>query len=785
MKTDMTAIEESHMPVLRQNEPLTWKTIYTSDPLQGDERAVWQYPNCAENSSGDESTDTSDDETMQDAHSSMSEEILGDSPVIPANVLKTVKDDALIERIRQSQKCRTDSVVDSKGVTREKQHFVDEVKVLREAISMLRGLSSDIFIFKPHGLEVRAKLRLTHASKSAFTSILKSLAGFGAKINILRSYTNSTQHVPFMQTFQEDIECQLAKFDLFLSHTEAQYATQDTGAVVSILTLLHLAQQKSRLLLDLAQLVVSLSDIPDGNEYLCLDYLYDLVCSRQVSGHNEDLEELVNIFFHCFETYAKPLHQWMTTGEWAAHQEGFIISETDDAGDLRQLWNGWYKIESDQGQLPAPKFLRSLIKQIFTCGKGVVFLKKLQAVSEAFTLHESFPLSFRKAFQNGFQNGLIPFPTLLESSYGHIIEHNYALVCSSLRRHLGESCGLCKALDAIEYIYLAKDLSLTSLVDKKLFDTIYSRLQYWNNRAVLTELAQRTFQTYPCVEVERLVVRTKELSRQSFNKYYLSVHIMRAVAFDYIVPWPIANIIPEESFLKYRRISTFLMQIRYAKYGLDRQRVKESTEFFNDEEDRQLDKLGYVLRYKYLWLVNTLNRHVTNVIATETERMREALETAQGIDEMVHVHRRYIMSVMDQCFLSTDTDAVRQQLLQTLDASIQMANIQNTRHDHDVYDIGHVTVSQTGREGDQYSYDYEFEGDTEDTERSQNEDESMRSVYQHDSVTYRRKLEHMRTRFEKMCSAVIKEIECLEQLHAHPSWSLLAQSLDCKSSRKF
>lgn len=790
-KTDLAAVEASFQNVQQKQEILNWKTLYSADPPQGEEKSIWQHPNYAENSSEDEPMDSSEDEDME-SDTSVSQDASEEFPAVPDSMLKTVANDALIEKIRDSQKYQNELGTSLNASIKEKGRYVEETKAARESIFMLRGLSSELFIFRPHGVEVKAKFRLTHASKTTFTSLLKSLAGIGARINILRTFLNSTQEAPFIQTFQSEIEQQLLKFDMFLSNLESQYATHDTGAVVSLLQLLYLAQHKGRLLLDLAQLVVSLTEIPDGSDFLCLDLLYDLVCVKQISGQDNDIKELMNIFFRCFEAYAKPIRLWMTAGEIDISQGRFFVSEIEDSNDLRHLWNGWFKIDAEQGQLYAPKFLQGLARKIFTCGKGVVFLKKLKAPIEATTLDNSAPLPFSEVCQRGFGDGLIPFSTLLESSFGHIIERNHSFVSSSLRSYLGESCGLWKTLDAIEYIYLAKDLSITSILDKKLFDGIYSRLQYWNNRSVLTELAHRTFKGSGTVETERIVVRVKELSRESFNKYYLSVHMMRAVAFDYIVPWPIANIIPKESLLVYRRLSTFLMQIRYAKYGLERQCIKDTIAFFNDEEDQQLDILGYVIRYKFVWFLNILYSHIMSVISSETRNMRSNLANAADVDEMISVHQKYMTSIMAQCFLSAETDPVRQQVLQLLDASIQMANIQNIRHDNEVYDTGHTNINN-GRRGERWGsgsagnddrgHDYTFEGDTEDGDRSQRDDESVHSIYQLDSVTYRRNLVHMRRLFEKLCGAVITEIKCLDNLHIHTSWSLLTEKLECRSSR--
>src|SRR5699024_6824757 len=105
-----------------------------------------------------------------------------------------------------------------------------------------------------------------------------------------------------------------------------------------------------------------------------------------------------------------------------------------------------------------------------------------------------------------------------------------------------------------------------SPIDIKIFDLI-DRGRGWNDRFLLTELAQSAFSIAPFVDPSGLVVRSKAMSTQP-GAHVRSVEHLQALSIDYVLPWPVSNIITKDSIATYQRISKFLLQIRRAKHTI-------------------------------------------------------------------------------------------------------------------------------------------------------------------------------------------------------------------------
>ncbi|KAF5007272.1 hypothetical protein F66182_15749, partial [Fusarium sp. NRRL 66182] len=212
---------------------------------------------------------------------------------------------------------------------------------------------------------------------------------------------------------------------------------------------------------------------------------------------------------------------------------------------------------------------------------------------------------------------------------------NHILASSMLRDQLKEQCGLWTSLSALQHIYLCKDASVSTIIDSKIFASLDKRGGVWNDRFLLTELVQSAFGETNYVDISRLIVRSARKTFHDFESQSRKVKILKSISIEYMLPWPVANIITKPAMSKYQRISTFLMQIRRAKYTLERQRLLKKNDTDDDDEDED-DNLGYIIRHNLLWFTNILYGHITDmVIATNTETMEKALAESPDIDSMV------------------------------------------------------------------------------------------------------------------------------------------------------
>jgi gamma-tubulin complex component 5 len=212
----------------------------------------------------------------------------------------------------------------------------------------------------------------------------------------------------------------------------------------------------------------------------------------QAAGDDGNFAVLANIFFMCFETYARPLRHWMETGQLKTSAGSFFVSEDPEKKDLRTLWHDWYKLDTQSDLAKVPKFIQPFAYRIFNTGKSMIFLKRLNKVENLEAPRKTF-LSFEDVYPSDSSSSCLPFYALLESAFSNMVNENHVLTSSLLRKELDEQCGLWISLQALEHIYFCKDMSLIGSIDAKIFELIDRGKGGWSDRFLLTDLAQTSF----------------------------------------------------------------------------------------------------------------------------------------------------------------------------------------------------------------------------------------------------------------------------------------------------
>ncbi|KAK2775166.1 hypothetical protein FQN52_004047 [Onygenales sp. PD_12] len=777
--------------------PLTWDDIYASDPLD-DQESIWQDIDYAALSSDDDVSSVSSGVSIP--------RMIPQRPTVPREAFRPpedlflpMEDEELLSQIQDLGLWRK-RVADTSQPSMENDLFLTEFQVVRETILMLQGLPTTLFWYLDGSVEVDRRFKMHHASIAAFDNLIRSFSAIGAHIYTVRRFAKHPQTLQFMQMFQRETESCLTMFDKSLSNLQVQYSSTAESPTVSLIRLYADVQQETQFLCELSILIKKLIDDSPSEAFQCLDLLYDLVCSKQACGEDDIFKRAAQLFFKCFETYTRPIRLWMETGHLDKTLGSFFVSDSgQQPTDLRTLWSEWFILEELHGELYAPKFLHPAARKIFTTGKSMIFLRRLGLDPEALESPKDTKFSYEDVCQTDEFSLLLPFPVLLERSFDRLIDANHAFASKLLRKQLGEQCGLWVSLDALEYIYLGKDLSLSAIIDQEVFDLIDKGRQSWNDRFFLTELAQGTFGSQACIDPSRLIIRTKPISPRDFEQQSRSVQILKAISMDYILPWPVANIITKESLLTYRRVATFLMQIRRAKFVVERQRLLKSLSTTTSE--KKDDVLGYSIRHHLLWFLNVLYAHLTQlVICSSTAGMRESLAKAKDVDGMIAAHQACAASLEDQFLLSPNLAPIHQAVSSLLDLCIHFSDIQISRHGDNRFDLGyHRSLNSStrrqykatrsrrrrSRSGDKtYSSD-EGEDEAEDTDDdSVMEDEGNTTNISFLESPYRKRLIDVRDKFERLCAFITAGLRGVGRVDGQQSWEILAEKLEWRKSRR-
>jgi gamma-tubulin complex component 5 len=718
---------------------------------------------------------------------------------IPEEFIQSGEDEELISTIKTGHFWEYDSAA-VREFSESHTRFITELQASREIIFMLQGLPTSLFWQLDNSIAVDRRFALRHASNIAFLQILRSCADTGARLGAVRRFVKSSQSVIFLQTFTRGLETLLHDFDTFLSGLQLRYLSTDQKVTVSLLQLVEEVRTKARVLLLLADLVAQLETAPSSQSFLCLDLLYDLACSNQASGNEDDYKSLAKLFFSCFESYTQPIRVWMETGQLEKGQDTFFVTDIHGGSDLRTLWHDWYSLVETSGRLNAPKFVKPNARKILTTGKSMIFLRNLNILPESLGFENRRPFVFEDICPDDPSLQLLPFSGLLDKAFEDLIATNHQFASNFLRAQLDEQCGLWNSLSALQYIYLCKDITVSSLIDNKIFELIDNGQGVWNDRFLLTELVQSTFGDIACVDPSRLLMRSTRSPYPDGGTQNRSVKILKVLSMDYILPWPVANIIPKSAIAIYQRIFTFLMQIRRAKYILERQRLRkedDGSEGFRVNIGD--DGAGYIIRHSLLWLTNTFYSHFTElIIAMSTADMVKGLAAATDVDAMIAVHEAYMSSLEQQCLLSDNLAPIYKAVISLLDLCVHLADIQSARHGQNRFEKSNRSFHSSSGRRKHYrrhqhrrrvfndfsdSDDYDDDDDEKSNDEADNDhdhddyDEGNTTNISFLESPYSERLTHVREKFERLLAFIVTGLRAVGRIDGQQSWEMLADRL--------
>ncbi|KAH2916730.1 hypothetical protein KXW25_007607 [Aspergillus fumigatus] len=769
---------------------LSWTELDASGSAYCDED-IWECVDFGADSSSEE-----DDDLASSGRSDAPiPQTLPSSPIaseedyeIPDEVFSPGTDMALVDSVREAQFWKPRKHAESNQVGKLSCRVITELQIVRETLFMLQGLPTSLFWRLDDNIEVDRRYTLAHTSSEALSSLLRSFSMIGARLDVVRRFVKITQVVPYMQTFHRCVEDCLSQFDAFLSEVQTQCISQGAPFSVSLLQLAEDVRTASAMLVLLADLISNLEyDSPDDG-VRCLDLLYDVVCMKQATGDDVEFTFLAKLFFSCLETYIRPIRRWMEEGRLDPREGvSFIIDQRDDK-DLRSLWRDWYAVDDSCG---LPQFMRPVAQKIFTTGKSMVFLQHLNALE---TMGDSKAITLTLEHTYGDESSsllCLPFAAICESAIGKLVEANHSFASDLLRKELDQQCGLWRSLQALEHIYLCKDLSVSAIIDNKVFDLMDRGRGTWSDRYLLTELAQSAFSSMPFIDHSRIIVR----SHQDSQGRSRSVKALKTISFDYILPWPIANIIPKDAIHRYRRISTFLMQIRRAKHLIVKQRLKYADETDEFSRDRSSNALSYSLRHHMLWFLNTLYSHITDfVISTATESLRKSLSATKDVDAMIAAHCAYMSSLEDQCLLSSNLSPLYQTTISLLDLCVYFADIQATRYGdklsdqrtptkHAKFPQGRKSLSR--KHQDPYTDDTipSDDDDDDDTQDESDEDVGNTTGISFYETPYAHRLRDIKGRFDQLLAFLTSGLKGVGRVDGQISWEILAEKLEWRKKR--
>lgn len=580
--------------------------------------------------------------------------------------------------------------------------IVSELQALREVIFMLlghpcallkRGDGDDAFIVRIDLEVLEKRFALRHASLKGFEAVLEWFAVQGTNLNRIREFTRNKEDSPERQSFVAAVEEKVIALDKELIAIEEKYVGKseliDAFTLADyplmlcclgesqVVSLLALQSQLEPLIRPFASLCRIITNLNNSSH---LEQLYLAACALQSTGNMPAYNFIATIFFSCLRTYLRPIRLWMEEGLIPPASD-FLIAQIEPTAEveLGNFWHSQFHLRrKPHGSLNAPSFVHPVAQRILTTGKSVVFLKLLLPTAEdAPTANYNLEITFEDVCYPGTE--LAPFSSLFLAAFNRWITARHHSISSRLRRHLFENCGLWKSLDALDLIFFARNGFLFESLAQGIFEKLDRKAATWNDRFLLTEQVQSVFSSAPQIESHRLrmVVRKENLFSRSTHKDTTgrkTVNSLENVEVEYRLPWPVLNIVRQDSFVTYRRVFTFLLQLRRARYLLERLSLRRRPA---DAEA----KVFYALKQRLLWFSGVIVGYITDLVLRPlTALLKQDLGKADDVDGMVATHAAFIDKIKEHCLLGTKLAPIHKGIISILNLAVKFSRVHSAFH---------------------------------------------------------------------------------------------------------
>ena len=636
---------------------LTWKDILAVEPLT--EAGIWEDVERDYHSSGDEVSD--DEEDLEPTSSTTATSFQFEDNATNAGWDRDQADESDLAHVEKSRNIWSSLTIDE-------DVSISEISIVREILTMLYGLPTDLFPLEDsaHRVVISQHLNFTSGSKTAILDVLNQATEVGTNLQFLRDWAYESQSVAYLQSVQATAQTLLAKLDSELGNIEQRYISTGSDTSVSIIEVVEQVTVVSRPLCLLSQIIQkSVKTSRDQESFAVLNALYHAVCIAQISNENTALLAIATVFFAALHTYLRSLEVWVVTGSIRARDADVLFVNVQRADcNLGDLWQYRFSLRvQSNGSAHAPKFMLYLIDRMFALGKSRAFVRALgrieddsgdsPLVTQSKSILENLP-------QQLDANGLTPFLQLL----GDVLERWIAQISTDsaplLRSKLCNDHGLSKMLSGLPYVYFSKDGVLLQDFADALFNRLSSSQGNLdeNDLFILTEIAHNTLGSDSHVDAENIYLTSTDIPNAPIARS--TIRQLESIRLEYHFTWPVQNVTRCSQSIIHAKAFTFLVQIQLAKTAL-------RAGFFSLRSTGAHVPAALALRERLLWFVDLLFSHITTTVCLLHADMQKQIESADGVDSMVSVWAEYEKRLQNSLFLSARLEPIREAITSMLE----------------------------------------------------------------------------------------------------------------------
>jgi gamma-tubulin complex component 5 len=505
-------------------QQLTWAEIIADDPL--DEEGIWDDVENESDYSEHRAVSLSDESVDEPTTSTSASSLDEDDPAILARAFVIPKDHEPLDRVKDLRD-RMTSMHSGSELT--------ELQVIRQVLLMFHGLPTDLFELGRSGrFQTRHSCRLANVAPSTLDRVLHDLALLGSRIMTVRRFVTSDQQSVVLQSFQAAVQTRLSEFGRTLSNIEQVFLQLGKSAVVSILNVHAEVDRVAGPLVHLGDLIPDNALKHNVRALQLLNNLFQQACDLELIGEDEESTTAAALLSECLEPYLRPVRLWMTQGKLIASNELFFVRYLDESSDRGSIWHSRFTLlRHADGSIFAPLFMQGLAERIFRAGKSVMFLEALGQRPDVSRCNAQ-NLGITQMMQST-SNALLPFSEVFKLALTCFVDALEGSETMALRQTLTTQCGLQATISAIDHLYFGVNGTHFQNFAYGIFQRM-DRGSGWDDRFLLTELAQTAFDTVDAVMSDHIIIRVKPHSgKNAAMSYGGRADMLGRIVVDYSV----------------------------------------------------------------------------------------------------------------------------------------------------------------------------------------------------------------------------------------------------------
>lgn len=389
---------------------------------------------------------------------------------------------------------------------------VPELDAIREALNLLRGLSSQMFRSDTQSREVVPvpQLLTEGCSRTSLAHIMQYFANVAQCLSKLRAYCVEMEKNVLIQRFVSGVAQSIKRFDCAIDEIEKRLVNCTSPFIASLIGLQEEIEQLSEFPLHLHSLISTLWESVQNEPHKVLDGLYERAASAQAMSNQPLFSQFAELLIDCLATYLSPIQRWMHTGEINSDEHIDMPIEVQEGHmHLNTFWKERFlvRLVESTSRPCAPAFLHHVLPEILAAGKSVAFLRELglgdsmhrQSGDQETPLKSACLLNSNLEFME-----FVPFSLKLGEEIKEWVLQKVHPTSELLRSHIIDNFGFLRTVESLEVLYLSKDGNLFDQFADELLSRATQEDLNRQDGFMLEESARNIFSQASCVDPSRV-----------------------------------------------------------------------------------------------------------------------------------------------------------------------------------------------------------------------------------------------------------------------------------------